>query len=244
MSSRASSHSASVPCYALSFPRRLSDGILLNPNSGDSSVKVTQLAIPDGPQSSPVEFGDMSFFPESKNFLLAFAGGGFFFLEVIEDADSPEAFQYRIDIGRDQTISPDGSGGYTVFNKDGEHVVSLGVPWALDSDGIDVPVRYTLDDAGVLSLEVDHRGMDYAYPIFADPCWAFWSDSCRPQVIEYTVVAAVTSAGAATGATVVAAIIAPPAAPVTLTAGVLLVAGTTIGGGLFGAIACILTCDP
>ena len=66
-------------------------------------------------------------------------------LEIIEDADSPDSFEYRIDLGSARRITTDGAGGHNVLDGVGE-VVSLGAPWAYDANGQPVPVQYTLHD--------------------------------------------------------------------------------------------------
>ena len=33
-------------------------------------------------------------------------------------------------------------------------------------------------------MTVDHQAGDYAYPIVADPCFAFWNSSCWSQITE------------------------------------------------------------
>ena len=167
------------------------------PNNGDSLVKLTKLGDFDHILPHFLFNSDIVAYPGAKNSLVPFADGGFAFLELIEDASSPETFQYQVEIGADQTIVPDGSGGYNVVNKEGGFVISLGAPWAVDAKGVEIPIEYTLDDGGLLTLVVEHRSKDYTYPIVADPCWSFWSSQCRGQVISKTVesAAAATTAG-------------------------------------------------
>ena len=48
-----------------------------------------------------------------------------------------------------------------------------------------MPTRYNMVD-DVLTLEVDHQnsGVNYAYPILADPCWKFLSEGCKKKVAK------------------------------------------------------------
>ena len=64
-------------------------------------------------------------YPYQKNLLIAFEDGRYALLEVIANADAPNVFQYRVDIGSGQTISTDYSGGYSVIDKTGEQVAFL-----------------------------------------------------------------------------------------------------------------------
>ena len=220
--------------YTLSVPRLLSDGILLNPNSGDSSVKLTKLVDSDQDQSqTPIVFGDVVAYPDYNSLVVAYEDGGFAILEAIMNAESPEAFRYRIDIGRDQTIAADGLGGYVVVNKDGGHVVSLGVPWAFDGKGEEVPTLFTLDDDGVITLEVAHRSMEYTYPIVADPCFRFWSGGCKAKVASAAVQGIILSRTVAIITTIATG---GATAPAVL---------PSIGiGAAGGAIMCMIFCNP
>ena len=206
--------------YTLSVPRLLSDGILLNPNSGDSSVKLTKLVDSDQDQSqTPIVFGDVVAYPDYNSLVVAYEDGGFAILEAIMNAESPEAL--------------DGLGGYVVVNKDGGHVVSLGVPWAFDAKGEEVPTRFTLDDDGVITLEVAHRSMEYTYPIVADPCFRFWSGGCKAKVASAAVQGIILSRTVAIITTIATG---GTTAPAVL---------PSIGiGAAGGAIMCMIFCNP
>ncbi len=220
--------------YTLTAPHELSDGIDLAPHRDASEIKLTKLGTSGAGSSSHgvLTADNVIVYRDQKNLLVAFEDGGYALLEYIENANSPEAFRYRIDIGSNQTISPDGLGGYNVVNKTGEHVVSLGAPWAIDAEGVDVPTRYTLQN-GVLTLEVDHRaeGMKYAYPIVADPCLSW---KCVKKVVVATVIGAGAGAagGAVTGA-VAGCLSTGPACPGGASVGVIAgAAGGAVAGGL------------
>ena len=204
------------------------------PNSGDSSVKLTKLVDSDQDQSqTPIVFGDVVAYPDYNSLVVAYEDGGFAILEAIMNAESPEAFRYRIDIGRDQTIAADGLGGYVVVNKDGGHVVSLGVPWAFDGKGEEVPTLFTLDDDGVITLEVAHRSMEYTYPIVADPCFRFWSGGCKAKVASAAVQGTILSRTVAIITTIATG---GATAPAVL---------PSIGiGAAGGAIMCMIFCNP
>ncbi len=154
-------------------------------------------------------------------------------MEVIANADAPNVFQYRVDIGSGQTISTDYSGGYSVIDKTGEQVVSLGAPWATDSEGVDVPTRYNMVD-DVLTLEVNHQnsGVNYAYPILADPCWKFLSEGCKKKVAKDAMGSLITARTSVLVAIAATAASGGTAAPVTLSYAL----GATVIGTVGGAV--------
>ena len=223
--------------YALSVPSNLSEGIVIDPAGDEPAIRMTKLGISDEDDSSigaVAVSNEFAIYEEHNSAVLAFEDGGYALLEVIENANSAGALQYHIDLGDGQSISSDGVGGYQVVNEDGENVVALGAPWAVDAAGTDVPTRYQLDENGTLTLEVDHLGgTNYVYPIVADPCWRFWSRGCRRQV----------AAGAVAGLLW---------ARITGTVTVLATGGAStpavIGGmavaAVGGALGCMMFCNP
>ncbi len=124
-------------------------GVVLTPSGGDSPVRIQRLA--DAEPDLPDPETDVEYY---KNLVLLIAGGVILF-EIIDEADDPEQYQYSLHTGRDQSVEPDGDGGYVVVNKDGETVVVLAAPWAMDANGVEVPTSYSLEE-DVLTLEIDH----------------------------------------------------------------------------------------
>lgn len=64
------------------------------------------------------------------------------------------------------------------------------VPWAKDAEGRPIPVSYDVE-SDVLTMTVEHRGADTAYPVVADP-WFFigygflWADESSDWVVQWT----------------------------------------------------------
>jgi hypothetical protein len=104
---------------------------------------------------------------------LTTAGGtGFAVVELLASAASPEAFTYHVELAEDHTLALDDKGGIVVINPDGSWIQPIAPPWAFDSEGNQVPVRYELA-GNRLVMHVKHRGVtDVSYPIVADPCWS------------------------------------------------------------------------
>lgn len=219
--------------YTITAPVNLRDGIVLNPH-GESAIKLVRLG-------ANTVAGQPASVETYKNLLVVFEEeGGFALLELIENASGASTFSYRLDIGRDQTVAPDGAGGYAVVNKDSEHVVSIGMPWALDANGEKVPTSYTLED-GILTLRVDHENLaPDAYPVVADPCLRFWAKKCRGKVATAAALGVASSRIVYLVGVTITVVSGGAAAPVTIPGMV----GSTVAGGVTGAIACMLSCDP
>lgn len=164
--------------YSVAVPQKLSDGVILTSHVDGSVIKLTRLGLSeDASSGSVVGNGIVAY---EGTLVLAFEDGAYALLEGIFDEDSPETIDYRIEVGRTNELVPDGEGGYRVVHKDGAIVAALSAPWAFDSKGEEVPTRYVLD-GDILTLEVDHVGGEYAYPILADPCW---SASCIKDTVR------------------------------------------------------------
>lgn len=231
--------------FEFKAPTQLGDGFTLTPNGKEDPITVTRLDTSGNPAEGSGEIkadGMAAYYPDEKSLAIPFGEDGVYaILEIIEDADSPDLFQYRIDIGdgRDILGEEDGSGGYKV-TVDGETVVRLGAPWAVDSEGKVVETYYMMEGK-TLTLKVDHKGLDYMYPIVADPCWKVWKGGCGRQIAE---------SAAATGqpvveygmiATTVTTLTVGPAGGAAVGAASALVGLlSTIGGGIH----CMATCDP
>ena len=231
--------------FEFKAPAQLDDGFTLTPNGEKSPVKLTKLDASGEPAAGGGEIkadGMAVYYPDEKSLAIPFGEDGMYsILEVIEDADSPDVFQYRIDPGegREITGEEDGSGGYKI-TVDGETIVSLETPWAVDSEGKVVDAYYMMEGE-TLTLKVDHKGLDYLYPIVADPCWRFWEGGCGRQIAE---------SAAATGqpvveygmiATTVTTLTTGPAGGAAVGAASAIVGLlATVGGGIH----CMATCDP
>jgi hypothetical protein len=88
--------------------------------------------------------------------------------EQLTGADAPESFQYRIELGAEQTAEL--SDGVITIRQAGAVIAQSLPPRAFDADHQVVPMTTSLDD-GVLRLDVPHRGRGFRYPIVVDPDW-------------------------------------------------------------------------
>lgn len=88
---------------------------------------------------------------------------------VINSAQAPSTYDYRLDPGITPVINGDGSVDL-VYAAEG---LSIGVghidtPWAVDAHGVSVPTHFIVS-AGDLTQVVEHGAAGVAYPVVADP---------------------------------------------------------------------------
>jgi hypothetical protein len=96
--------------------------------------------------------------------------GGVESFHVLRSAQSPETVSVQLGLA-DRTTShliEDPNSGGALLMVDGGSVVRISTPTAADADGRPVPVTLSLDGS-TLSMHVDHRGAELAYPIIIDP---------------------------------------------------------------------------
>ncbi|HEX2084476.1 MAG TPA: RHS repeat-associated core domain-containing protein [Solirubrobacteraceae bacterium] len=89
----------------------------------------------------------------------------------VRSAQAPEAFPIDLALPDGATLRQR-DGGVDV-TAGGERIGSLLAPSALDAQGADVPVDYVVD-GGRVTLRVEHRARDYAYPLLVDPLYENW----------------------------------------------------------------------
>jgi RHS repeat-associated protein len=86
---------------------------------------------------------------------------------ILRSSAAPE--RLTLDLGtaspKDGRANDDGS---LTLSNSGRAVGIVSAPVAFDAQGVPVPTRFSVHEEGV-SVEVDHRGRDFAYPIAVDP---------------------------------------------------------------------------
>lgn len=73
-------------------------------------------------------------------------------------------------------------GGAIVLDSDGEALVTVFPPYAVDAQGTNVPVTLSVDGDSI-KLDVPHQGKDFAYPIMVDPVQHvrdWWTNGSTP----------------------------------------------------------------
>ncbi|MFC6355041.1 hypothetical protein [Luethyella okanaganae] len=87
---------------------------------------------------------------------------------VIESDKSATSYDYAFVLPDGATIVPAVGGELLLVSVEGRLLGAIAAPWAVDSNGVDVPTRFIVS-GNVVSQIVDHSSGDFAYPIVADP---------------------------------------------------------------------------
>ncbi|HET9677817.1 MAG TPA: hypothetical protein VFP21_09970, partial [Solirubrobacterales bacterium] len=92
--------------------------------------------------------------------------------DQLRSPQSPETLRFQIDLPQGAELRAAGSGGAEVVRGD-EAVASIPFPTAVDAQGSEVPVGLQVE-GNTLTLEVEHREGEFAYPILVDPIVEDW----------------------------------------------------------------------
>ncbi|SKC41735.1 hypothetical protein [Okibacterium fritillariae] len=125
-------------------------------------------------------------------------------LIAIADASSPTSFDFHVTLPEGHRLALVEGGGAQASDP-GTGAVSLIVPrpWAVDSDGKDVPTKYLVD--GNTPTQVIETGSDTAFPVIADPLWFVPLIIAGGRVIGQVAIRAATRSAAAARASAIAA---------------------------------------
>ncbi|WP_188241624.1 hypothetical protein [Microbacterium thalassium] len=87
---------------------------------------------------------------------------------------------YPLDIPPGATLEQIGEGVFAVVGSAGEPLSVILPPLAKDANGVDIPTRYEIE-AGALIQYVEYAHAEAAYPLVADPKFAWWRGSVDDQ---------------------------------------------------------------
>lgn len=88
---------------------------------------------------------------------------------VIEGADAPTEYVYKVDLSVPATASVDEDGAVVWLDPEGEMVAGFAPPWAEDALGDEVSTRYEIRGDSVVQI-VDHTTLaPERFPVVADP---------------------------------------------------------------------------
>jgi streptogramin lyase len=150
------------------------------PDAADGAIKVGEegFAIAQaGAAGSPArQFGGESLFysevlPDT-DLLVAGTSLGVELFDLLRSKDSPELFQFVVDVPEGAELRSDGQGGAEVV-REGEMLTRIPKPWALDSQHAEVPVELKIDGSSI-ALHLPHRAGDFQYPLLLDPVVEDW----------------------------------------------------------------------
>ncbi len=94
---------------------------------------------------------------------------GFALRAILRSPASPEQFALPHTLPDGARIRVD-EAGQALIERDGKPLVEITAPIAVDAQNSPVPTRFTARN-DTLTIEVDHRSRDVAYPIAVDPEW-------------------------------------------------------------------------
>lgn len=86
---------------------------------------------------------------------------------VIDSATAPTRYDYALDVQEGDTASLDASGAIVILGSAGEFRFAIGVPWAKDAAGRDVPTHYEFRNDVLTQIVELTAGLEY--PVVADP---------------------------------------------------------------------------
>ena len=131
-----------------------------------------QVGLPATNEPGAEPLGDKNlFYPESSlstDTLVAPIAGGVEVFEQLRSPASPEQFRYALDLPGGATLHAGAGGGAEVVSAEGNQILEVPPPWAVDAQGAEVPVTMTIEGSSLL-LEVPHRSQEVAYPLLLDP---------------------------------------------------------------------------
>jgi hypothetical protein len=90
----------------------------------------------------------------------------------LRSAESPQELPLAVDLPADGVLRA-GPEGSAIVERDGQLVVGIGAPSAVDAAGQPVPIHYELSGAGI-DIVVPHRDAGYVYPIAVDPVMDYY----------------------------------------------------------------------
>ncbi len=150
---------------------------------GEEGLQVTIVGA-DDTSASPMGEGDL-FLPavhEDTSLLLSPIARGVEISALLASRNSPEQLAFELALPQGTALHATEAGGAEIVDGEGGVLATVTAPHAVDAQGTEVPV--TLEAEGhSLFLEIAHRQMDVAYPLFVDPeiteNWTGFADTSK-----------------------------------------------------------------
>ena len=133
----------------------ISLGLPFSDASTQSSITNTGVALYDNKNGSSTVV-----VPRQGNSLAA--------LIVIDSETSPSSYEFDIQLAKGGHLEMQESGAVVALNGDSTLQAVVAPPWAKDSDGKDVPTRYSIDGTTLTQI-VDLDSSAINFPVVADP---------------------------------------------------------------------------
>jgi hypothetical protein len=114
---------------------------------------------------------EMVFYPNTApdtDTAVTYILGGVETFNYLRSEISPETLTLNYTLPEGTTLAGTPDGGAAATDQDGETLLTVYPPYAIDAQGSFVPMSLTVEGDSIL-LNVPHRGADFAYPIMVDP---------------------------------------------------------------------------
>jgi hypothetical protein len=153
------------------------------PESADESIQVGEegfeISQAGASESAANRFGDKNlFYPSALHDTDLFVAPNSFgteLFDLLRSKESPEDLSFEISVPAGAELRSDGRGGAEVV-REGETITSIPKPTAVDAQETEVPIQTEVDGDSI-SLHINHRSGEYAYPILVDPVIEDWVNS-------------------------------------------------------------------
>jgi YD repeat-containing protein len=119
---------------------------------------------------------------EDTSLLLSPIAGGLELSAMLASRNSPEQLAFDVTLPQGASLRAATSGGAEVVGADGAPVATVTAPYAVDAQGTEVPATLAVEGS-TLKIQVPHRELDVAYPLFVDPeiieDWSGFADTSK-----------------------------------------------------------------
>ncbi len=164
------------------IPSDLSDGISL-PEAGIG----IHLASGDVEREASEIGNSSAFYPnvrEETDVVVTATPTGVETYTHLRSPDAPRQETFDLDLPNGSGLAPTPSGGAEVTSADGNSILTIQAPWAIDAEGTQVPAAIDVEGHSV-RVSVDPAA-DAAYPILVDPLWEGYDLTSGSQAQEWT----------------------------------------------------------
>lgn len=106
----------------------------------------------------------------------------------LRSAESPESLSLDYDLPDGAELQTTADGGAIVLDSEGESLVTVFPPFAVDAQGTSVPMTLAVDGNSII-LSVPHRDENFAYPIMVDPVQHvrnWWTNGSSDNFLGWT----------------------------------------------------------
>jgi YD repeat-containing protein len=145
------------------------------PGSAEEPIQLqsgVEVELPASDDHGAVPLGAMNlFYPETEtatDTLVSPKAGGVEVFEQLRSPESPERFNFALQLPNEATVRPSEAGGAEIVSSSGETIGEVPPPSATDAQGAAVPVTTSIEGDSLV-LEVSHRSREVAYPVLLDP---------------------------------------------------------------------------